>query len=79
MWHRRPHVSQQMHAQSRDLSSRYRTVTPGSMQQHLRAQGKLSSLLRLCTTRWADLWKRRQCLQVYVSNEAAHLRVRDLT
>lgn len=75
----RPYLSEQVYAKSGDLQSRYRIVASGPLQQHLGAQGKLSSLVRFCTARRAHLRKRRQRLQIHVSNEVTHLRVRLFT
>lgn len=79
MWNRRPYLFEQVYAQSGDLQSRYRIVASGPLQQHFGAQRKLSCFMRFCTARRAHLRKRRQRLQIHVSNEVTHLRVRLFT
>lgn len=65
-----------MHAKGGDLPGRDRAVSPRAVQQYFGPQGELSGLVRLRAARWTGLRKRRKRLQVHVSDEAAHLRVR---
>lgn len=76
MRHRWAYLPEQVHAQGGDLPGRHRAVPSWAVQQYFGPQGELPSLVRLCAARRTGLRKRRKRLQVYVSDEAAHLRVR---
>lgn len=76
MRHRWAYLPEQVYAQGRDLPSRNRAVSSWALQQYFGSQGELPSLVRLRAARWTGLRKRWKRLQVHVSDEAAHLRVR---
>lgn len=73
VWYRQSNVPKQMYVESRDLQGGHRAIPLGSMQQYLCTQRKLSGFMRLCATWWPCLWKRWQCLQIDLSDEATYL------